>query len=293
MEVVTMKKSIISLFLITVFLSIFTLYTFAEGTATTYRDDYLQISFTIPEGWSRLEEVETGQIKYAFLKDASENGTCFVYSYLDLYSNINDEEKIEVNRKEINNSTVSVEEFRDLMKSELSEDKGITNLSVNPVTVDGKSFFKLVFNQSYDNNETENVVVYCHIYDGYATYYRYETFDSSLDEALDEAEAESIVRTVVFENEKGSNKTKTKSQKTFEAAGKSVLKRSIEGGIIGLIVTTAGVFKGVSIKKNKKKNSQVTEYQNSNDSAFPTTVPTEMNSQNSESVPTNDSNNDN
>lgn len=284
-----MKKSIISLFLITVFLSIFTLYTFAEGTATTYRDDYLQISFTIPEGWSRLEEVETGQIKYAFLKDASENGTCFVYSYLDLYSNINDEEKTEVNRKEINNSTVSVEEFRDLMKSELSEEKGITNLSVNPVTVDGKSFFKLVFNQSYDNNETENVVVYCHIYDGYATYYRYETFDSS----LDEAEAESIVRTVVFENEKGSNKTKTKSQKTFEAAGKSVLKRSIEGGIIGLIVTTAGVFKGVSIKKNKKKNSQVTEYQNSNDSAFPTTVPTEMNSQNSESVPTNDSNNDN
>ena len=284
-----MKKSIISLFLITVFLSIFTLYTFAEGTATTYRDDYLQISFTIPEGWSRLEEVETGQIKYAFLKDASENGTCFVYSYLDLYSNINDEEKIEVNRKEINNSTVSVEEFRDLMKSELSEDKGITNLSVNPVTVDGKSFFKLVFNQSYDNNETENVVVYCHIYDGYATYYRYETFDSS----LDEAEAESIVRTVVFENEKGSNKTKTKSQKTFEAAGKSVLKRSIEGGIIGLLVTTAGVFKGVSVKKNKKENSQVTEYQNSNDSAFPTNVPTEMNSQNSESVPTNGSNNDN
>ena len=283
-----MKKTLISVLLAVLLLSVFTFGAFAEG-GSVYRDDELQISFTMPDGWSRFSDAETGATKYAFSKDASEKGTYFVYNVVDAYANLSAENQSKFSRSDLNNSVITVEQFKSSMEGELSEENGITNLVVEPATVDGKSFFKLNFNQAYDTMGTENVVVYCHIYNGYETFYRYETFES----VLDEAEAEAIVSSVIFESEKGSNKTQTDAQKTVTTIGKGIGEKLLSRFIIGAaVVLIGGVFTGIRVKKGKKKGEKAVDVNqnaaNYNYNAIPTAnpIPTENPAQAANPIPT-------
>jgi hypothetical protein len=249
-----MKKTVVSILLALFILSSFSVFAYADEGESTYRDDSLQISFTIPDGWTRYSDVEGGQIKYAFYKDSSEEGTFFVYSVVDLYTTLSAEDRDKHDRSDINNSSITIEQFRQLMQDNLTEEQGITNISMDPATVNGKSYFKMNFNQKYENvDDLETVVVYAHIYNGYATYYRYETFEDT----LDEAEAEAIVSTVVFENEKGSNKTQTTFEKTTKEIGKSVGMSALKRGLLfagGAAILAA--FGGIGAKSKKKKKGQ-------------------------------------
>jgi hypothetical protein len=245
-----------------ILLSSFSVFAFAEGSENTYRDDSLGISFTIPDGWTRYEDFTSDSIKYIFVKDSSEAGTYFVYSVFDLYAaNIEGTGNSEISRQDINNSSMTVEEFKKLMSDELKEEDGITNLTVEAAKVANNSFFKLNFNQDDGSGEIETVVVYCHLYDGYATYYRYETYEP----VLDEEDAQSIVSTVVFENEKGSNKTQTDFEKTVKNAGKGIGQRVLVRFLIGAGAVLVSAIGGIGIRrKNKKKGVPVANDPNFN-----------------------------
>lgn len=244
-----MKKTIFAIILVILLLSSFSVCVFADVSDGVYRDDNLQISFAIPENWSEAKELEVGRTSFALKKNGDGLGTYFEYSVFDMYDNASEEAKSKFSRSDVNNSTVTVEQFTQIVSKELENDETISNLVINPATVNGKSFFKINFNQNIDGSILQ-AVTYCHIYNGYITYYRYETFEDT----LDEAEAESIVSTVEFENEKGSNKTQTDSQKTVKAIGRSAGKGLIKGIVIAAITGIGGVMAGIKAKKRAKKN---------------------------------------
>lgn len=257
-----MKKTVISLF-ITLLMLALPFCAYAEGDVLGYKDEEMQISFTMPAGWSRFEAPEGSGIKQAFQKNSSEKGTYYSYIVVDLFDGITDEQRASVKRSDFNNSTLTVEEFKTLVQDNYSEKEGITNLTVEAVTVGENSFFKLSFNQEYDTGDVAKVINYCHLYDGYMTHFRYETFE----DMLDEAEPQSIAESIVFDNEKGSNKTETKKQKIVKTAGKGALKggaRIIIYALIGMITGGASL---IFRKKHAKNEVPLNENQNNTYSA--------------------------
>lgn len=218
--------------------------------AQTVNDLGQNISFEMPDGWTQIpdSEIDSENIKYAFEKDNDEDGTYFVYSVFDLYENVSEEEKEDVERSDINNSTVTVEEYRDIIASDLESDPSISNLNVEKATVGENDYFKVTFNQEYEEGYIEDVVVYAHIYNGYETYFRYETFGE-----LNEEDVDSIIGTVSFNGETKSNKTKTDAQKTAENVSKSALTGVLKYVLIVAIPAVIGLVARARVRRKEKK----------------------------------------
>ena len=218
--------------------------------AQTVNDLGQNISFEMPDGWTQIpdSEIDSENIRYAFEKDNDEDGTYFVYSVFDLYENVSEEEKEDVERNDINNSTVTVEEYRDIIASDLESDPSISNLNVEKATVGENDYFKVTFNQEYEEGYIEDVVVYAHIYNGYETYFRYETFGE-----LNEEDVDSIIGTVSFNGETKSNKTKTDAQKTAENVGKSALTGVLKYVLIVAVPAVIGLVARARVRRKEKK----------------------------------------
>ncbi len=220
---------------------------FAEQTVNDLGQN---ISFEMPDGWTQIpdSEIDSENVRYAFEKDNDEDGTYFVYSVFDLYENVSEEEKEDVERSDINNSTVTVEEYRDIIASDLESDPSISNLNVEKATVGENDYFKVTFNQEYEEGYIEDVVVYAHIYNGYETYFRYETFGE-----LNEEDVDSIIGTVSFNGETKSNKTKTDAQKTAENVGKSALTGVLKYVLIVAVPAVIGLVARARVRRKEKK----------------------------------------
>jgi len=225
-------------------------------------DDALNITFSVPEGWSRFTEAETESKLFVFKKDASEKGTYFSYSKFDLYSALDAEAQAKYTREKLDNSTFTLEEFKAMFEENLQQ---ITDLEAVEATVAENDFFKLTFTQG-----DELVILYAHIYDGYVTYYRYETYE----ETIDSADAEAIIETVKFNSEIKKNKTQTDSEKELKDTGKEIAS-GILGKVIWVVVV-GGVLVLVRLIVAKKgaKKSQATFENSANQNNVFTAVPT-------------------
>ena len=233
--------------------------------AETCTDAGQNISFSLPEGWTRYTEAESDSKPYVFKKDASEKGTYFSYSKLDLFSTLSAEAQSEYSREDLDNSTFTVEEFKAMFEENLDT---ISGLEVTKATVAENDFFKATFKQSLGSG-SEDVILYAHIFNGYVTYYRYET----LEDTVDAAEAESIIETVQFNNETKKNKTKTDAEKeitdTAKEIGSGILGKVIWFVVIGGILV---VVRLIVAKKGAKK-SQATFENSANQNNVFTAVP--------------------
>ena len=219
-------------------------------------DEELNIAFTMPDGWTRYTEAESTDKKFVFRKDASENGTYFSYTIMDLYGAMSDSFKEQYSRDKIDNSTFTLEEYKALFEENLTAEKGVTELDISQATVADNDFFKLTFKQSQSDGTSENVILYTHIYDGYHTYYRYETFEDT----ADTAEAEAIIATVKFNNETKKNKTQTDAEKEIKDTGKDILS-GVVGKIIWVVAAAVilALVRIIIAKKGAKKADKTFE----------------------------------
>lgn len=218
--------------------------------ATDCTDEELNITFTVPDGWTRFSDAETESKKYVFSKDSSEKGTYFSYSVMDMYAALDESAKEKYTRDDLDNSAFTLEEYKAMFEENLSADKGVTNLDITQATVGENDFFKLTFNQAQSDGSTEGVILYTHIYDGYHTYYRYESYEDT----LDAAEAEAIISTVSFNNETGKNKTQTDAEKELKDTGKDVLSGIAKPVIVGVVAIIIGLLRFIKVKRHEKKN---------------------------------------
>ena len=248
-----MKKVIISL-LAVLCLCLTPFAAFADNKPTEWTDEERGITFTVPAGWTRVKEAEKDNIIYAFQKDGDENEQFLGYSSIDIYGNSDESVKSAYKRSDINNSIMTKEAFQQKMIGNASE-SGIENPVVDYATIGKYEYFKLNFTQKLNEKSNVNVVLYARIFNGYAYYFRFQTYKG----APNENDIITIISSVKFADEGNETTTKapeTTTQKAEESsaskkAGKSGLTGAAKGALIGCAAALIGVIVRFILKKKK------------------------------------------
>lgn len=214
-------------------------------------DEAQGISFTVPAGWTELTDLPDEAMKRGFEKDDSENGTYFVYRVDDIYSELDETQKAEFKRSDIDNAFVSIEEFKTLMSQGLTAEQGVQNVVIEPTEISGNHYYQMTFSQTTGQDDTEQVCVYCHIYNGYMIFFRFETYEA----ALDTADTDGIMNSVDFANELKTNRMETKAKKTVKGIGKNYAYTIVKAILTGLCIVCAFLLRRAKAKRAEKKSN--------------------------------------
>ncbi|MBE6719156.1 MAG: hypothetical protein E7571_00685 [Ruminococcaceae bacterium] len=216
--------------------------------ATDCTDDEFNVTFTIPDGWSRDTGLENSTIKYFFFDESGNNAIAYIVA--DEYANQDEETKKKFDRSELDNSAETIEDFEKTIKTVVPS---ASNVKTSEKEVGDYSYYKATLDY-YDEASGLNInmMAYEHLYNGYSFFFAMYGYNGT---ACDENVMEEILETVNFKDETGSNKTQTKAQATAKNVGKSFGKGAVKGLIYVLVF---GGFSGIAaaIKKRKSKKSQ-------------------------------------
>ena len=239
-----MKKTVLSI-LAVILLCLMPFTAFADTEPQEFTDAETNVKFTMPAGWTRVQQAETDGMTYAFQKDDDEN-LFLGYSVRDVYENGGDEFKSKYSRSDIDNSIITKEQLERSVVGDASQ-TGVSDVKAENVTVGEYDFYKLTFKQDMSGTNL-NIVVYAHIFNGYAVYFRFQSYaEPPTDEVM-----LPVMESVVFVGETKSNKTQTDTGKLAKNIGKGALTGAMKGAIIGGAAAIIGLIVGVIRKKARK-----------------------------------------
>ena len=215
------------------------------------KDEERNVTFTVPADWE--DGSEPGDTVLFSLDRQTENTyENFNYYSMDIYGQAlleNSDQLGKVKREDYDNDILTVEEFEDTIKDAYSS-YNVLSCEAEKAKIGSNYYFRANAKIDFGSGKASDIVQFCHIYDGYAYYF---TFGSS--DELAEADIQTIMLSVAFNDETGSNRVKTDGEKIGENIAKGAGKGILRYVIIAAAVFVIGIIAG-AIKSKKNKNAQ-------------------------------------
>ncbi len=134
-----MRKTTLSI-VVTIFVILFSIQ--SAALSTVYKDSDTGAEFVIPENWAEAVFNEEREILDAKFVPVYSETPIINYGSVDVWAQLPISEKVGLSRVDMDNNTLTVEELKDLLDSDIAE--------VTQVTYNGKTYFKMELDYTYE-----------------------------------------------------------------------------------------------------------------------------------------------